>query len=471
MKNLLRMKQIATVIVLSLFIFSCSDDIDDGPVTAPADPDSMEEEMPNIAELAIATENLSSLVAALQAADLVSTVSGDGPFTIFAPTNEAFATFLSDNGFATLEDVPVDVLTQVLLNHVVAGKSLSTDLTTTYISSSSPAGVDGKNLSLYVDLSDGVKINGSSVTAADNEASNGVVHIVDQVIGLPNIVDHALNNPALSSLVSALTADGNTTFTDLLSNADEKYTVLAPVNDAFSVFMNPNSNDINNVLSNHVIGGAALAAGDLSNTYANTVATNIDGDFLSIYVNTDDGVKFNGTSTVAIADIIATNGIVHAIDQVIDLPTVVTFAAANPNFTTLVEALTTLTPSVDFVSVLSSQGGAGSDPFTVFAPTNDAFAALPAIPEEAGLIPVLQHHVIGGANIRSTDLVQDGTTTTPATLEGDTFQITLPGTDGNIANVVDGSNNDGIGIDTVDVQAINGVIHVLDSVLLPNTEN
>ena len=94
-----------------------------------------------------------------------------------------------------------------------------------------------------------------------------------------------------------------------------------------------------------------------------------------------------------------------------------------------------------------------------------------AIPDEAGLIPILQHHVIAGANIRSEDLTADGTTTTPTTLEGDTFTITLPGTDGNIANVVDGSGNDGIGIDAVDVQAINGVIHVLDAVLLPNTGN
>lgn len=470
MKSLLNLKKITSLLMLTLFIFSCSDDDYDGPVTAPADP-MAEENMQDIAETAIATAELSSLVAALTRAELVTTVQGDGPFTVFAPTNDAFDTFLSDNGFATVEDVPIDLLTQVLLNHVVAGKNLSTDLSTAYISSSSTAGVNGKNLSLYVDTAVGVKINGSTVTTADVEASNGVVHIVDKVIGLPNIVDHAVNNPILSSLVGALTAGGNTTFTDLLSTPDTAFTVLAPVNDGFAAFTNSNGNDINTVLSNHVISGAALAAADLSNTYANTVATNSDGDFLSIYVNTDDGVKFNGTSTVALADIVATNGIVHAVDQVIDLPTVVTFAVADPNFSTLAEALTTLTPSVNFVSVLSAQSGNGDDPFTVFAPTNDAFAALAAIPDEAGLIPVLQHHVIAGSNIRSEDLTPDGTTTTPATLEGDTFAITLPGTNGNIANVIDGANNDGIGIDAVDVQAVNGVIHVLDKVLIPNTSN
>ena len=460
----MKMKSL-TFLLLIVFAASCSDDDNTIPVITPEEP------MANIAETAIATADLSSLVSALTAADLVETVQGTGPFTVFAPTNEAFEAFLDANGFATIDDVPVDLLKQVLLNHVVAGKNLSTDLTTTYIPSSSTAGVDGKNLSLYVDLSEGVKINGSTVTTADVEASNGVVHIVDKVIGLPTIVDHALNNPGLTSLVSALTADGNTTFTDLLSSSDDSYTVFAPVNEAFSAFMNPNENDIDDVLFNHVISGAGLASGDLSNSYANTASTNVDGDALSIYVNTDDGVKLNGISTVAIADIVATNGIVHAVDQVIDLPTVVTFATADPNFSTLVTALTELTPATDFVSVLSTLTSTDPAPFTVFAPTNDAFSKLAAIPDEAGLTPILQHHVIAGANIRSSDLTPNGTTVTPATLEGDTFQIILPGTDGNIANVVDGANNDGIGIDAVDVQAINGVIHVLDTVLLPNTDN
>lgn len=466
MKNYFKVKHFVALLGLVFFIASCSDD--DPVITPPLDPPAV---LPDIADTAIATDDLTSLVAALQRASLVETLKGDGPFTVFAPTNDAFAAFLTANGFAALEDVPVEVLTEVLLNHVVAGENLSTSLSTGYISSSSTAGVDGKALSLYVDTSDGVKINGSTVTAADVEASNGVVHIVDKVIGLPTIVDHAVNNAALSTLVSLLTANDDTTFTDILSNTEEKYTVLAPINDGFTAFMNDNDNEIANVLSNHVIVGSALAASDLSNTYVNTFAKNTDGDFLSLYVNTDDGVKFNGGNSVAIADIVATNGIVHAITEVIDLPTVVTFATADPNFTTLVDALTTLTPSVDFVGVLSAQDGAGDDPFTVFAPTNDAFAALASIPDEAGLIPVLQHHVIAGANIRSGDLTPDGTTTTPATLEGDTFSITLPGTDGNIANVVDGAGNDGIGIDAVDVQAVNGVIHVLDAVLLPNTGN
>jgi len=423
-----------------------------------------------ITDLAIGNENLENLVAALIAADgdLPNALRGDGPFTVLAPTDEAFETFLDG---ASLEDVPVEVLTQILLNHVIEGALYSTDLTglgsgyTTTLA----RGAQDANISIFFDTSDGVTFNGvSSVVTPDVKALNGVVHVVDAVIDLPNIVDHAVANPNLTSLVAALTDGGNTTFTDLLSDEEEEFTVFAPVNDAFAAFTNPNSNDLNAILSNHVIVGASAFSSGLTNSYVNTAAEFDTDENLSLYINTDDGVTLNGVSNVAIADIVATNGVIHAVDAVIDLPTVVTFAVADPNFSTLVQALTELTPSTDFVSVLSAQDGAGDDPFTVFAPTNDAFAALPAIPAEADLIPILQHHVVAGANVRSGDLT-DGIMAT--TLEGDAITINLPGTGDNIADVTDGSGNMGIGIDAVDVQAINGVIHVLDGVLVPDTSN
>ena len=431
------------------------------------------EEPQTIVDLAVATEDLSNLVAALTQAGLVSALQGDGPFTVFAPTNAAFEAFLNDNGFASVADVPADVLTQVLLNHVVSGKFLSTDLSTSYVSSLSTAGPDGANLSLFIDTASGVTVNGiSDVVTPDIEASNGVVHIVNAVIGLPTIVDHAVANPSFTSLVGALTSGGNTTFTDLLSG-DGPFTVFAPVNDAFTAFTNPNGNELNNILANHVISGAAAFSTGLANSYVNTLGTNADGDNLSLYVNTDSGVTLNGSSDVALADVVAVNGVIHAVDAVIDIPTVVTFAVADPTFAPLVAALTDGTPGTDFVSVLS-----GTGPFTVFAPTDTAFQALldsnPAWNQvsdidEALLTAVLNHHVVSG-NVRSGDLNNPGDTTAP-TLEGDNITITLPGTGGNIADVTDGAGNTGIGIIAVDVQAGNGVIHVLNQVLIPDTHN
>ena len=428
----------------------------------------------SITDLAIATPGLEDLVAALVAADgdLPTVLAGEGPFTVFAPTNDAFATFLADNNFADLSAVPVDVLTQVLLNHVVSGNNLSTSLVTGYVSSLSTAGAGGNNLSMLIDLSNGVTLNGvSNVTAADNKASNGVVHIVDAVIGLPNIVDHALANGDLTELVGALTAGGNTTFTTLLSDDTTDFTVFAPVNAAFTAFTNPMSNDINAILSNHVIAGTAAFAAGLTNSYVTTAAANVDGDNLSMYINTDHGVSLNGTSNVAAADIVATNGVIHAVDAVIDLPTVVTFAVADATFIPLVAALTEGTPATDFVSVLNGDG-----PFTVFAPTDTAFQALldsnmdwtsVADIDEALLTSVLNHHVVSG-NVRSGDLT-DGIA--PATLEGDAITINLPGTGDNIADITDGAGNTGIGVVVVDVQANNGVIHVVNQVMIPDTTN
>tara|TARA_R110002033_G_scaffold45795_3_gene89860 strand:+ start:13589 stop:15460 length:1872 start_codon:yes stop_codon:yes gene_type:complete len=423
----------------------------------------------SITDLAVSVPSLSILVDALVAADgdLPTVLANDGPFTVFAPTNDAFEAFLMANDFNSLDDIPTEILTQVLLNHVMAGTNLSTDLSSGYVSTLSTAGANDANLSMFINTEDSVTLNGNStVTAADNKAINGVVHIVDAVIGLPNIVDHAIANPNLTSLVGALTADNNTTFTTLLTDSETDFTLFAPLNTAFESFTNPSDNDLNSILANHVISGAAANAESLTNTYFNTAAMNADGDNLSIYVNIDDGVTLNGTSTVVAADIIATNGIIHAVNTVIDLPTVVTFATADPNFSSLVGALTA-EDQPDFVSVLSTPNGTDPAPFTVFAPTNGAFANLSEVPSGDALTAVLNHHVIAGANIVSGDLSNG--LTSPATLEGDTLTFTIDG-DNNVT-IIDGSGNSEIGIIAVDVQANNGVIHAIDTVMIPDTTN
>ena len=162
-----------------------------------------------------------------------------------------------------------------------------------------------------------------------------------------------------------------------------------------------------------VVTSSDLVAGGAG--YTNTSATGPGSNALSLYYNTSDGVVFNGISTVTAADVVGTNGIIHAVDTVIDIPTVVTFAAADPNFSTLVEALTTLTPGTDFVSILSRTEGSNADginpDYTVFAPTNDAFTDLGDLPGEVVLTQVLLHHVVSEANITSGDFKSDGDTT------------------------------------------------------------
>ena len=457
----------------ALLTTSCSSD-DDNVTPTPT---------PNIVELAQATPDLSSLVAALSRADgnLTTVLSGNGPFTVLAPTNAAFTAFLSANGFANLEDVPTDVLSQILLNHVIMADVSSTDLIGlgSGYTSGSATGAGGQNISIYFDTSNGVRFNNTAtVSTPDVDASNGTVHIIDAVLGLPDVVDHAAANPSFSSLVTALgAADGN--LVDVLRGTGP-FTVLAPDDNAFSTFLNgtPLGNVDTAVLSqlllNHVIIGSTVTSSDLTSAgagYTNTGASGPGGSEMSLYYNTSNGVVFNGMSTVAQADVVGTNGIIHAVDTVIDIPTVVTFATADPNFSTLVEALTTLTPATDFAGILSrtETGNADTlDPsFTVFAPTNDAFAALAAIPAEGPLTQILLHHVIKEANITSSMLNNPGDTTA-GTIEGDNITITLPGTGNNIADITDGSGANDVGIIAVDVQAGNGVIHVINKVMINN---
>ncbi|WP_055443720.1 fasciclin domain-containing protein [Lacinutrix himadriensis] len=460
---------------LSLLTTSCSND-DDSNNSNPTP-------TPNIVELAQATPDLSSLVAALTRADgdLVTVLSGNGPYTVLAPTNAAFTAFLSANGFASLEDVPTDVLSQVLLNHVIMADVSSSDLVTmgSGYTSGSASGPDGLNISIYFDASGSVMFNNvATVTTADADASNGTVHIIDAVLGLPSVVDHAVANPAFSNLVAALgAADGD--LVNVLSGTGP-FTVLAPDDAAFSTFLNgtPLGNVdtavLSQILLNHVIIGSTVTSTTLVDAgagYENTGASGPGGNALSLYYNTSNGVIFNGISTVTQADVVGTNGIIHAVDTVIDIPTVVTFAVADPNFSTLVTALTTLTPATDFAGILSRTATGNADTldpdFTVFAPTNDAFTALAAIPAEGPLTQILLHHVIKEANITSSMLNNPGDTTA-ATLEGDNITITLPGSGSNIADITDGSGATDIGIVAVDVQAGNGVIHVINKVMINN---
>jgi uncharacterized surface protein with fasciclin (FAS1) repeats/rhodanese-related sulfurtransferase len=135
-----------------------------------------EEELPSIVDIAVGNENFSILVAALTEADLVGALSGDGPFTVFAPTNAAFAALLEALEIEAADLLAHPQLADVLLYHVVGAKVMSTDLVD---------GMEAETLqgeSLTIDLSDGVKINASTVTTADVEASNGVIHIIDTVL-------------------------------------------------------------------------------------------------------------------------------------------------------------------------------------------------------------------------------------------------------------------------------------------------
>ena len=323
MKNLLNNYKLLSLLFVGLMTISCSDD-DDTPASTP--------ELGTIVEIAIDTPDLSNLVAALGAADgdLVTTLSG-GEFTVLAPTNAAFEMFLSENGFATLGDVPTDLLANILLNHVIAGSVSSTDLATlgAGYSTTNATNADGDNLSLYFNTSDGVVFNGiSSVTAADVTASNGVVHVVDAVIGLPTVVTFAAADPTFGTLVAALTQEGlETDFLSVLSSSDTlaPFTVFAPTNAAFGDLLSELGFDsldsiapalLESVLKMHVIASANVRSTDLEEAM---VGVPLAGENITFSLITEPNITDpnDRVSNIIVVDVQAMNGVVHAVDKVI----------------------------------------------------------------------------------------------------------------------------------------------------------
>lgn len=292
--------------------------------------DDSSSESNTIASIASKNAEFSTLVTALNKTGLTATLNGSGNFTVFAPTNQAFSTFLSANGFSSLDDVPVAVLKEILLNHVVNDELFSNELTTGYVKSLGKGSASSTNtLSLFINTTSGVKINGvSNVTAADIDASNGVIHKVDAVIGLPTIVTHAVANPNFTSLVAALTrsdqADQN--FVGILSGtASSPFTVFAPTNTAFSSLLTEfgwsSLGDVpetvlEKTLKYHVVAGSNVLSTQLTNNMS--VGTFLGQNFT---ITTTGGAKItdanNRTSNIIATDVQCANGVIHVIDKVI----------------------------------------------------------------------------------------------------------------------------------------------------------
>ena len=322
MKNVLKLNKLLFLLTFSFFVISCDNDDND------AQP--LPEEL-TIVETAAATPELSILVDALTVADgdLLTTLSG-GNFTVLAPTNDAFAAFLSANGFASLDEVPTDVLSNILLNHVITGSVMSTDLASagSGYTTTNATNMDGDNLSLYFSTSSGVEFNGqSSVVLADVPASNGIVHVVDAVIGLPTVVTFATSNPTFETLVAALTRDDlSEDFVSILSTTDEPspFTVFAPTNDAFASLLSELGVDslgdidvatLGLTLGTHVVVEANVRSGDLTNGMSITTI----GDNLT--VSLDAGPQLidlnDRIANIIAVDVQAYNGVVHVIDKVV----------------------------------------------------------------------------------------------------------------------------------------------------------
>lgn len=332
-------KVLPFLLVGSLFIAACAPA---APAMAPAAeaPTEAATEAPaeaapaaqDIVDIAVGAGSFGTLVAAVQAAGLVETLKGEGPFTVFAPTDEAFAALPAGTVEALLAD-PEGQLTQILLYHVVPGKVMSSDLS----DGMTAATAQGGEVSFSV--ADGaVKVNDATVVTADIEASNGVIHVIDTVILPPaeeaaaseaeaaaseaevaapagNIAEVAAAAGSFATLLAAVEAAG---LVDELTG-EGPFTVFAPTDDAFaalpegtveSLLADPEG-ALRDILLYHVVAGKVMST-DLSD---GMMADTLQGAPITVGI-ADGAVTINNANVVA-ADVEASNGVIHVIDAVI----------------------------------------------------------------------------------------------------------------------------------------------------------
>jgi uncharacterized surface protein with fasciclin (FAS1) repeats len=389
-----------------------------------------------------------TLEAAVVAAGLADDLSGDGPFTVFAPTDAAFDALPAGTVDALLQD-PTGDLARILLYHVLSGEVLSTDLSDGQAATT----LLGQGIEVSIN-NDGVFINDAQVTVTDIRTFNGVVHVIDAVLLPPanTVVDVIVNSDVHTTLEAAVIA---AELDDDLSG-DGPFTVFAPTDAAFDALpagtvdalLQDPTGDLARILLYHVLSGEVLST-DLSDGQA---ATTLLGQGIEVSIN-NDGVFINDAQ-VTVTDIRTFNGVVHVIDAVLLPPAnTVVDVIVNSDVHTTLEAAVIAAELDDDLS--------GDGPFTVFAPTDAAFDALPAgtveelLQDPTGdLADILLYHVLDGEVLSSS--LSDGQTAT--TLLGQDIVVTI--------------NDDGVFVNdaqvtVTDIRTLNGVVHVIDAVLLP----
>mgnify|MGYP001942690620 CR=1 FL=1 len=427
----------------------------------------------SIVETAITNGNFTTLVAALQATSLDTVLADESAtFTVFAPTDAAFA-LIGEETINTLLVNP-DVLSNILLQHVIVDSA---------VESVTAFSLNGTNFETAAMTSIALQINattdllmfgGANIVMKDIYTSNGIIHVIDAVIvgdiDIPapamSLVDVAIANGNFTTLVAALQSTGLDT---VLSDLDSDFTVFAPTDDAFSklpagTLDSLTSEQLTNILLYHVLPGEVLADGAITVAQSmENMITMANGDKASLSF-TDSMLFFNG-GKVSAADVMADNGVIHVLDNVLLPPAemttpsqnIVEVAVADPdNFSTLVTALT----AADLVTTLSDEDAM----FTVFAPTNTAFSAVDPgalsalLADTDALTNVLLTHVVGGATLSSLDAyAANGKMLTTAS--GTAIDVAIDAETGML--VIGGAN-----VVILDIYTTNGVIHVIDSVIL-----
>ena len=266
----------------------------------------------DIVETAVAAGSFNTLAAALGAADLVDALKGDGPFTVFAPTDKAFAALPKGTVETLLKPENKALLTSILTYHVVPGNLQAKDV----VKAEKLITLNGQKLNLS--MSDGVMVDNANIVKTDIAATNGTIHVIDKVImpSTSDIIETAIDAGSFKTLAAALQA------AELVKTlkGDGPFTVFAPTDDAFkalpegtvaSLLKPENKAKLQAVLTYHVVPGRVYATDAIKAGKAKTVQGS------KVTISSKDGKVMIDGATVIKADIDSTNGVIHVIDQVI----------------------------------------------------------------------------------------------------------------------------------------------------------
>jgi len=290
--------------------------------------DMVSEEM-SILETALNTdtENLSLFVEAVSQVGLTATFDQNGPFTVFAPTNGAFQALLDSNsGWNSLSDIDNATLTNVLLFHLLGAELESTDLVDSYVTTAA-TGPNNEQISLQIDVTGGIVLNGSALPVdTDIVASNGIIHVIDEVMLPPSVVELAANNAGFSSLIAALSRTDLSIGLIAMLSGDGPFTVFAPTDAAFQDLLDTNINwgSVNDIpadlletiLLYHVVAESNVQSDQLSQ--GQTIITWGENTF-DIDLENEPEIQTGSGQFVNIilTDIQGWNGVIHAIDEVL----------------------------------------------------------------------------------------------------------------------------------------------------------
>ncbi|SMP66607.1 Uncaracterized surface protein containing fasciclin (FAS1) repeats [Neorhodopirellula lusitana] len=270
----------------------------------------------DIVDTAVGAGSFNTLVAAAKAAGLVDTLKGDGPLTVFAPTDDAFAKLPEGTVETLLKPENKSRLAAILTYHVVPGKVMASDV----VKLSGAKTVEGQQVDIKVDGST-VMVDGATVVKTDIGCDNGVIHVIDSVI-LPadkNIVETAVGAGSFKTLVAAVKAAG---LAETLSG-EGPFTVFAPTDEAFAklpagtveTLLKPeNKQKLVDILTYHVVSGRVYS----SDAVAAKTAKTLNGSSITVKVG-DSGAMINDAGLVT-TDIDGSNGVIHVIDSVLMPP-------------------------------------------------------------------------------------------------------------------------------------------------------